>query len=290
MSTPVTQIQLRRGTSLQWASSTTPLAEGELGYANDTGELRIGKFRGSFWSSSNIVGSSFSGPTGSVIFSQDGRSFTGSSIFTFNPNTGYGGYTGLATITGGLKVVGPIDPVSLTLTPQLSNPMPGLTGTLWYNSVTGKLTMDNVVVGSGTGSTGPTGQSGIQGPTGAQGPIGAPGSGTAYTGPQGSVGAEGSTGPQGPTGADGPPGTPGSILPYLLQHGNATVSDNLAVNVSLTPPYQAYSSDQYRVLLTSYNATAIAYVSNKAAGSFDINISTGTSVNVDWLTVGTPAS
>ena len=180
--TPITQIQLKRGTTSQWTSGTAlPLAEGELGYALDTGELRIGKSGGSSWATSNSVGSgntgstlTFSGPTGAVAFSPDGRTLTGSSIFTFNPNTGYSGYTGLAIITGGLKVLGPIDPVSLTLIPQATNPLAGQTGTLWYSNTFG-LQIDNgngsITVGGGASTvTGPTGAGG--GSTGATGPTG----------------------------------------------------------------------------------------------------------------------
>ena len=57
--TPVTQIQLRRGTVSQWnMPNALPLAIGELGYAVDTGELRIGKSingsSSSLWAQSNL--------------------------------------------------------------------------------------------------------------------------------------------------------------------------------------------------------------------------------------------
>lgn len=37
-----TQIQIRRGTAALWTSTNPTLAEGELGYETDTGEIKIG--------------------------------------------------------------------------------------------------------------------------------------------------------------------------------------------------------------------------------------------------------
>lgn len=49
------RVQFRRGTASQWASSTAPLAEGELGYATDTGQIRFGAAGGSVWNDSAIA-------------------------------------------------------------------------------------------------------------------------------------------------------------------------------------------------------------------------------------------
>ena len=49
------RVQFRRGTASQWASSTAPLAEGELGYATDSGQIRFGKSGGSIWNDSAIA-------------------------------------------------------------------------------------------------------------------------------------------------------------------------------------------------------------------------------------------
>lgn len=49
------RVQFRRGTASQWASSTAPLAEGELGYATDTGQIRFGAAGGSTWVNSAIA-------------------------------------------------------------------------------------------------------------------------------------------------------------------------------------------------------------------------------------------
>jgi len=43
------RVQFRRGTEDQWTSSTSPLAEGELGYATDTGKIKFGKAGGGIW-------------------------------------------------------------------------------------------------------------------------------------------------------------------------------------------------------------------------------------------------
>lgn len=49
------RVQFRRGTAAQWASSTAPLAEGELGYATDTGQIRFGRAGNSVWNDSAIA-------------------------------------------------------------------------------------------------------------------------------------------------------------------------------------------------------------------------------------------
>lgn len=49
------RVQFRRGTQSQWDNSTSILAEGELGYATDTGQIRFGKSGGSTWSGSAIA-------------------------------------------------------------------------------------------------------------------------------------------------------------------------------------------------------------------------------------------
>jgi hypothetical protein len=245
--TPITQIQLRRGTSSQWNSSTVPLAEGELGYATDTGELRIGKSGGSLWTVSNVAGGAgggssgtgttltFAGPTGSVAFSPDGRSLTGSSMFRFISNTGLtGGTDGILYVAGDMQVIGGIDPKFIQLTPQATNPFPGQPGTLWYSTTLG-LQLDGGSISSGsstgaftgptgagafTGPTGPTGGgTGFTGPTGPTGPgaftgpTGPTGGGTGFTGPTGPTGGgtgfTGPTGPTGPTGFTGPTGLTG---------------------------------------------------------------------------------
>jgi hypothetical protein len=205
--TPITQIQLRRGTSSQWTTSTVPLAEGELGYATDTGELRIGKSGGSLWNTSNAAGGgngggstlTFSGPTGAVPYLTNASTLTGSSNFRYFGNTGYnGGETGILLIDGDLCVKGTIDPVSIILTPTTTNPNPGVPGALWFSSSSG--TLQN-------GSAGPIGV----GSTGATGPSGG---GTGPTGPRGIDGSATLTGSTGPTGFSGIPtgGNTGHVL------------------------------------------------------------------------------
>lgn len=49
------RVQFRRGTAFQWSGSTAPLAEGELGYATDTGQIRFGRAGGSVWNDSAIA-------------------------------------------------------------------------------------------------------------------------------------------------------------------------------------------------------------------------------------------
>jgi len=49
------RVQFRRGTAAQWAASTAPLAEGELGYATDNGQIRFGAAGGSIWNNSAIA-------------------------------------------------------------------------------------------------------------------------------------------------------------------------------------------------------------------------------------------
>ena len=187
--TPITQIQLRRGTSSQWNSSSVPLAEGELGYATDSGELRIGKSGGSLWSVSNAAGgsgtgasSTFPGPVGAVGYSSNGTTLTGSSRFRYFSNTGFnGGQTGILLVDGDLCVKGTIDPISIILTPSTTNPNPGINGSIWFDANSGTLQNGSVgPIGSGiayTGSTGPTG-TGVTGVTGPTGYSGVPTGGT----------------------------------------------------------------------------------------------------------------
>jgi hypothetical protein len=99
----------------------------------------------------------FSGPTNSVLF-YDGSVIAGSSLFRFDPTSGP---TGEVFIDGKLTVKGGIDPLYLQLTPQTTNPLPGVTGTIWYNETTGSIYLDNNLGGIGsTGETGPTGSLG----------------------------------------------------------------------------------------------------------------------------------
>lgn len=49
------RVLFRRGTQAQWDASTALLAEGELGYATDSGQIRFGVTGGSTWSASKIA-------------------------------------------------------------------------------------------------------------------------------------------------------------------------------------------------------------------------------------------
>jgi hypothetical protein len=68
---------------------------------------------------------------------------------------------------------------------------------------------DDIFIGGGTASIGPTGPQGSTGPIGPTGTQGNPG----LTGERGDTGPQGSTGPIGPTGAQGNPGLIGSTGP-----------------------------------------------------------------------------
>ena len=63
MSTPITKIQIRRGLSTDWSSYT--LDAGEMGFATDNGELRIGTVTGTAWASASIINGN-QGPTGDI--------------------------------------------------------------------------------------------------------------------------------------------------------------------------------------------------------------------------------
>jgi hypothetical protein len=101
-------------------------------------------------STKEITYNNNSGPTGAILFNDGNGGVTGSSNFIYNPNSGA---TGEVYIAGKLTVNGGIDPLYLQLTPQATNPLPGVTGTLWYNSATNKLNVDNATMGA----YGPTG-------------------------------------------------------------------------------------------------------------------------------------
>jgi len=108
----LTTIQLRRGTSAQWASSTNALAQGEMGYDTTIKKFKIGDGT-SLWSSlpwANITGSdfvagsginlSYNSPSGSVTVSVSGLS--SSSISDFNSSVS--GLLPVKSITAGNNI------------------------------------------------------------------------------------------------------------------------------------------------------------------------------------------
>jgi hypothetical protein len=147
--------------------------------------------------------------------------------------------SGTFYIDGKLTVLGGIDPLYVNYVPQTTNPLPGITGTLWVDT-SHNLRLDTDIIGNGGGSTGYTGDTG---PTGFTGPIGATGytgstgstgytgdtGPTGFTGPIGATGYTGATGNTGPTGAIGPTGNTGPtgavfIYSTVFNGGNASTN------------------------------------------------------------------
>jgi len=169
-----TQIQLRRGTTAEWASADPTLADGEIGLNTDNNQFKIGNGTDP-WSVLSYSASSITGPTGA----------------TGDPGpTGATGNAGSAGATGNTGSTGPTGDTGPTGATGDTGPT-GATGDTGPTGATGA-----------TGDTGPTGATGDTGPTGATGATGdtGPTGATGDTGPTGATGATGDTGPIGPTG------------------------------------------------------------------------------------------
>ena len=147
-------------------------------------------------------GFNLTGPTGTVVFATP-RGVTGTNTFYYNPDG-----------SGTLNVNG-IRTNYVTHIPTASDPVPGVTGTLWV-SLDHTLWLDDTPVciqfQGQTGATGFTGSRGATGPQGNDGITGATGStgSTGSTGPTGGIGFTGSTGPTGQS----------ISIPYIFNGGD----------------------------------------------------------------------
>lgn len=204
------QIQYRRGSASQWATTNPILAIGEPGYETDTGKFKVGN-GATAWNSLPYS----SGPTGP---------------------TGPTGTTGAIGPTGPTGAVGAAGPTG----PQGIQGIQGPTGPTGSTGSTG-----SVGPTGPTGAVGPTGPQGIQGIQGVQGnagPTGPTGAASTIAGPTGPTGPTGAAstvaGPTGPAGSIGPTGPTGSTpaiggLNTQVQYNNAGVlagSANLTFN------------------------------------------------------------
>lgn len=88
----------------------------------------------------------FNGPIGSVLY-YTANGVEGSTLFTYDP-AGAGGL-------GKMYFAGVIDPIAIQLTPTTTNPLPDVPGTLWLNSSTNVVQLDNDGVAGATGPPGP---------------------------------------------------------------------------------------------------------------------------------------
>lgn len=155
-------------------------------------------------------------PEGSILF-VSGNTATGTTGLYYDAAADSG--------LGKLYVAGGIDPIYIQLTGQNTNPYPGNPGTIWYDTNTNRIFIDNesiLTVNDGrTGATGPSGIAGLTGPTGIAGTTGPTGiagatgaTGLGITGPTGIAGTTGptglgATGPTGIAGLTGPTGRTG---------------------------------------------------------------------------------
>jgi plastocyanin len=166
-------VQIRRGTTSQWAQSTKILRVGELGIDTTLNRLKIGNGT-SLWTNLPFI----IGDTGAASTVPGPKGDTG--------DTGPAGPTGAAS-----TVAGPTGPQGL-------KGDTGLTGVAGPTGPQG-LKGDTGLTGAASTVAGPTGPQGLKGDTGSAGAQGI----------QGLTGAKGDTGDTGPQGSQGPQGLKG---------------------------------------------------------------------------------
>jgi len=175
-------VQIRRGTTSQWAQSTKILRVGELGIDTTLNRLKIGNGTSLWANLPFIIGdrgadSTVPGPKGD---------------------------------TGDQGPVGPAGAASTVPGPQGPAGPQGLQGLKGDTGLTGPKGDTGLTGAAGAqGIQGLTGPQGLRGETGLTGAAGAAGADSTVPGPQGLKGDTGNTGPQGPQGLKGDTGDVG---------------------------------------------------------------------------------
>jgi plastocyanin len=225
-------VQIRRGTTTQWAQSTKILRVGELGIDTTLNKLKIGNGT-SLWADLPFI----IGATGAD-----------STVPGPKGDTGDTGPAGPAGPTGAASTVpGPTGPQG----PQGPQGLKGDKGDTGDTGPTGA-----------TGLTGPQGLKGDKGDTGETGPQGIQG----LTGPQGLKGDTGDTGPQGPQGLKGDTGDTGPAG----EDGSATFNGAIEpTTAGLTIDKIAYPAI---TMLNVTNNGSLAYLFMNQYGGSNPNI------------------
>jgi plastocyanin len=244
-------VQIRRGTTSQWAQSTKILRVGELGIDTTLNRLKIGNGT-SLWSSLPFI----IGDTGADSTVPGPKGDTG--------NQGPVGPAGAASTVPGPQ--GPAGPQG----PQGLKGDTGLTGPK-----------------GDTGSTGAAGAQGIQGLTGSQGLrgetglTGATGAASTVPGPQGLKGDTGNTGPQGPQGLKGDTGDVGPA-------GAATFNGQTDVTTAgITIDKIAYPAIT-RLDVTNSGASAYLFMNQYGGSNPTIYAISGTTIAFNLNVAGHP--
>jgi len=272
-------VQIRRGTTTQWAQSTVILKVGEIGIDRTLNKLKIGNGT-SLWSALPfIVGDTgatgaasivagptgpqgiqgVKGDTGETGAQGIGVTLKGSkSLFSNLANTGNSlndayivdedgdlyVWNGSSWYSVG-QIVGPQGPA-------------GTTGSQGLQGVTGPTGAASTVPGP-TGPTGPQGLQGLQGTTGVTGPTGPASTVAGPTGPQGpqgiqgvkgdtgETGTQGLKGDTGETGAQGAVGTEPSVDYYITNDG----SGGYLVNGVLNGPINFIKGKKYKIVVNA---------------------------------------
>jgi plastocyanin len=244
-------VQIRRGTTSQWAQSTKILRVGELGIDTTLNRLKIGNGTSLWANLPFIIGdrgadSTVPGPKGD---------------------------------TGDQGPVGPAGAASTVPGPQGPAGSQGLQGLKGDTGSTGPK--------GDTGLTGAAGAQGIQGLTGSQGLRGETGltgpAGVASTvpGPQGLKGDTGDTGPQGPQGLKGDTGDVGPA-------GAATFNGQTDVtNAGLTIDKIAYPAIT-RLDVTNSGASAYLFMNQYGGSNPTIYAISGTTIAFNLNVSGHP--
>lgn len=200
-------IQLRRGTSEQWNLNDTVLEEGEVGFAIDTGEVKIGNGADG-WNDLTALASEAQSVRINALWEGGAAPVDISPLIA--PNN--------LVIPGNEVIVGPLGPqgpqgIQGDQGPQGEQGdqgpqgIQGVQGDQGPQGVQGDQGLQGIQGEAGVnGSEGAIGPRGVQGPIGNDGPVG-------LTGPQGPEGPQGVAGEQGPAGINGQDGEIGPTGP-----------------------------------------------------------------------------
>jgi len=197
-------VQIRRGTTAQWAQSLKILKAGELGIDTTLNRLKIGNGT-SLWADLPFIVKGDTGADSTVPGPQGPQGLQGPK-----------GDTGAASTVPG--PVGPQGPQGLkgdTGETGAASTVPGPQGPQGLQGLTGPQGLkgdkgDTGETGAASTVPGPQGPQGIQGLKGDKGDTGATGAASTVPGPQGQQGLKGDKGDTGETGATGPAGATGN--------------------------------------------------------------------------------
>jgi plastocyanin len=247
-------VQIRRGTTAQWAQSTKILRVGELGIDRTLNRLKIGNGT-SLWSDLPFI----IGDTGADSTVPGPKGDTGDQ--------------------------GPIGPSGADSTVPGPQGPAGLQGPQGPQGLKG----DTGLTGSkgDTGLTGAAGSQGIQGLTGPQGlkgdkgDTGAAGAASTVPGPQGLKGDTGDTGPQGPQGLKGDTGDTGAASAATFNGQTDAITAGLTIDKIAYPAITMLD-------VTNSGASAYLFMNQYGGSNPTIYAISGTTIGFNLNVSGHP--